>query len=120
MVLNCHFKHREAIPSVKAVEHIPGNNIPAINIDDCGKIHKPFGQRNVCYVDFPQLVGSFYFYPPYQIRPNIFCMTQFAQVPPVSYTHLRAHETKANLVCRLLLEKKKKKNKNTKYNNLTY
>ena len=24
--------------------------------------------------------------------------------PPVSYTHLRAHETKANLVCRLLLE----------------
>src|SRR5660398_250752 len=29
-------------------------------------------------------------------------------VKPVSYTHLRAHETKANLVCRLLLEKKKK------------
>ena len=26
----------------------------------------------------------------------------------VSYTHLRAHETKANLVCRLLLEKKNK------------
>ena len=25
---------------------------------------------------------------------------------PVSYTHLRAHETKANLVCRLLLEQK--------------
>ena len=31
---------------------------------------------------------------------------------PVSYTHLRAHETKANLVCRLLLVKKK----NTKMN----
>src|SRR5660398_289801 len=29
----------------------------------------------------------------------------------VSYTHLRAHETKANLVCRLLLEKKKKTKK---------
>ena len=29
------------------------------------------------------------------------------QNAPVSYTHLRAHETKANLVCRLLLEKKK-------------
>ena len=26
---------------------------------------------------------------------------------PVSYTHLRAHETGAYLVCRLLLEKKK-------------
>ena len=28
----------------------------------------------------------------------------------VSYTHLRAHETVLDLVCRLLLEKKKKKN----------
>src|SRR5674476_1320718 len=28
---------------------------------------------------------------------------------PVSYTHLRAHETGRNLVCRLLLEKKKKR-----------
>ena len=31
-----------------------------------------------------------------------------AMVPkPVSYTHLRAHETVLDLVCRLLLEKKK-------------
>src|SRR5450756_2857230 len=30
-------------------------------------------------------------------------------VHPVSYTHLRAHETRHDLVCRLLLEKKKKK-----------
>ncbi len=29
---------------------------------------------------------------------------------PVSYTHLRAHETLRHLVCRLLLEKKKKTN----------
>ena len=28
-------------------------------------------------------------------------------VNPVSYTHLRAHETVLDLVCRLLLEKKK-------------
>ena len=28
---------------------------------------------------------------------------------PVSYTHLRAHETPEHLVCRLLLEKKKEK-----------
>src|SRR5674536_318881 len=33
---------------------------------------------------------------------------------PVSYTHLRAHETPEHLVCRLLLEKKK----NKKYNSL--
>ena len=30
---------------------------------------------------------------------------------PVSYTHLRAHETVLDLVCRLLLEKKKNKSK---------
>src|SRR5664280_2946989 len=36
-----------------------------------------------------------------------------ADVHPVSYTHLRAHETVLDLVCRLLLEKKKKKR--TKY-----
>ena len=29
---------------------------------------------------------------------------------PVSYTHLRAHETPEHLVCRLLLEKKKHTN----------
>src|SRR5450756_1719647 len=33
---------------------------------------------------------------------------------PVSYTHLRAHETRHDLVCRLLLEKKKKKTKTKK------
>eukprot|EP00658_Telonema_sp_P-2_P041304 TRINITY_DN2952_c0_g1_i16.p1 TRINITY_DN2952_c0_g1~~TRINITY_DN2952_c0_g1_i16.p1 ORF type:complete len:902 (+),score=204.49 TRINITY_DN2952_c0_g1_i16:48-2753(+) len=32
-------------------------------------------------------------------------------IAAVSYTHLRAHETPEHLVCRLLLEKKKKKNK---------
>ena len=30
------------------------------------------------------------------------------KLQPVSYTHLRAHETDSYLVCRLLLEKKKK------------
>ena len=32
----------------------------------------------------------------------------FFGIVPVSYTHLRAHETVLDLVCRLLLEKKKK------------
>ena len=50
---------------------------------------------------------------------------------PVSYTHLRAHETVLDLVCRLLLEKKKqplqhiiitqyyKKRQNSSWNNST-
>ena len=33
------------------------------------------------------------------------------KIIPVSYTHLRAHETVLDLVCRLLLEKKKKSKK---------
>eukprot|EP00657_Telonema_sp_P-1_P012953 TRINITY_DN988_c0_g1_i3.p1 TRINITY_DN988_c0_g1~~TRINITY_DN988_c0_g1_i3.p1 ORF type:complete len:418 (+),score=108.74 TRINITY_DN988_c0_g1_i3:94-1347(+) len=37
---------------------------------------------------------------------------------PVSYTHLRAHETVLDLVCRLLLEKKKKNNNTKNYQTL--
>ena len=33
-----------------------------------------------------------------------------SRLKAVSYTHLRAHETDSYLVCRLLLEKKKKTN----------
>mgnify|MGYP003376218899 CR=1 FL=1 len=37
---------------------------------------------------------------------------QLFGLPSVSYTHLRAHETVLDLVCRLLLEKKKNKQPN--------
>src|SRR5450756_3229183 len=37
------------------------------------------------------------------------CAALNVKINPVSYTHLRAHETRHDLVCRLLLEKKKKK-----------
>ena len=46
-------------------------------------------------------------------RSNTSCLSPYIthgtinELETVSYTHLRAHETKANLVCRLLLEKKK-------------
>src|SRR5665648_1223088 len=35
-------------------------------------------------------------------------ITELLDIISVSYTHLRAHETRHDLVCRLLLEKKKK------------
>src|SRR5660397_271080 len=41
---------------------------------------------------------------------------QSGDIIAVSYTHLRAHETKANLVCRLLLEKKKTQKKDNMTN----
>jgi len=43
------------------------------------------------------------------VKTIIDLMSETLAEGPVSYTHLRAHETKANLVCRLLLEKKNKK-----------
>src|SRR5450756_2750867 len=43
-----------------------------------------------------------------------------AVLEPVSYTHLRAHETRHDLVCRLLLEKKKKKKKNKNHQKQQY
>ena len=42
----------------------------------------------------------------YSLLKNVSWLTR---CKTVSYTHLRAHETGRNLVCRLLLEKKKKK-----------
>ena len=45
--------------------------------------------------------------------PDDFALNQplahfaLAALEPVSYTHLRAHETVLDIVCRLLLEKKK-------------
>src|SRR5660397_274750 len=45
-------------------------------------------------------------------QPGILTHRNLPHSRAVSYTHLRAHETKANLVCRLLLEKKKTKQKN--------
>src|SRR5450756_2703985 len=41
-------------------------------------------------------------------RPVLHSPSRLHAVEPVSYTHLRAHETRHEIVCRLLLEKKKK------------
>ena len=52
--------------------------------------------------------------PKHPFRVAVVCamwLTGFDVECPVSYTHLRAHETVLDLVCRLLLEKKKKEKK---------
>src|SRR5664279_1882898 len=53
------------------------------------------------YVPFIILLGSLFV-----ITGGIF-LDGDLEAKPVSYTHLRAHETDSYLVCRLLLEKKK-------------
>eukprot|EP00831_Metopus_contortus_P022516 TRINITY_DN20319_c0_g1_i1.p1 TRINITY_DN20319_c0_g1~~TRINITY_DN20319_c0_g1_i1.p1 ORF type:complete len:145 (+),score=8.17 TRINITY_DN20319_c0_g1_i1:87-521(+) len=50
----------------------------------------------------------------------IFLKLQLKTPHTVSYTHLRAHETSLHLVCRLLLEKKKKTHKHQKNQYITY
>mgnify|MGYP003381601652 CR=1 FL=1 len=48
-------------------------------------------------------------------RAETGCEKRVPPLKPVSYTHLRAHETVLDLVCRLLLEKKKHNNSNTQF-----
>ena len=55
----------------------------------------PFGY------EFDDLTG--YLKP---IEEQLIALSVAEIMVPVSYTHLRAHETRSNLVCRLLLEKK--------------
>eukprot|EP00658_Telonema_sp_P-2_P060459 TRINITY_DN4936_c0_g1_i7.p1 TRINITY_DN4936_c0_g1~~TRINITY_DN4936_c0_g1_i7.p1 ORF type:complete len:746 (-),score=169.34 TRINITY_DN4936_c0_g1_i7:29-2266(-) len=47
-------------------------------------------------------------------NPGLELLRSLPGITPVSYTHLRAHETPEHLVCRLLLEKKKKKSEKHK------
>eukprot|EP00825_Cyclidium_porcatum_P036028 TRINITY_DN3787_c0_g1_i1.p1 TRINITY_DN3787_c0_g1~~TRINITY_DN3787_c0_g1_i1.p1 ORF type:complete len:210 (-),score=42.76 TRINITY_DN3787_c0_g1_i1:152-781(-) len=49
-----------------------------------------------------------------KIKKSPFPRQWYLSYISVSYTHLRAHETRHDLVCRLLLEKKKKKKKKEK------
>ena len=51
------------------------------------------------------------------IAPEFMAAWSGGGLDPVSYTHLRAHETVLDLVCRLLLEKNKN---NMTINTLTY
>ena len=50
---------------------------------------------------------------------GIISISQNDWLGAVSYTHLRAHETVLDLVCRLLLEKKKIRNKKQNEKNKT-
>ena len=58
----------------------------------------PIAGQGVHVVAAAQLLQRFRGVLHYQID-------DFFKLGPVSYTHLRAHETRSNLVCRLLLEK---------------
>src|SRR5665648_1197459 len=55
-----------------------------------------------------QLDWDIYHYIGESFLKTVFVSLPYLWLISVSYTHLRAHETRHDLVCRLLLEKKKK------------
>src|SRR5665647_2407013 len=76
-------------------------------------IIRPYKRNNFCFgtriykINGGSQILCICGYPAFSwnIGGNIYCIYAFVSV---SYTHLRAHETDSYLVCRLLLEKKKK------------
>src|SRR5450759_1822553 len=92
---------------------------PAMNDVTAGCFGESYREARTSCWSFPPFIA-----PPYEVlvsttptalnlerTSTIFSVgqgrTKRSFTIPVSYTHLRAHETRHDLVCRLLLEKKK-------------
>ena len=82
-----------------------GDSILAVAL--CSTLKKSFPDAEIHFVLNKNIA------PLYEGHPDIDKVITFDknENKPVSYTHLRAHETRHDLVCRLLLEKKKEKKK---------
>src|SRR5450759_1061539 len=65
------------------------------------------GQEHVSFAERLPMVEAHIQVPPTFGPFEPFFFGRREHLAPVSYTHLRAHETRHDLVCRLLLEKKK-------------
>src|SRR5664280_3551408 len=74
-----------------------------------GKLHKVFGDANLLRIIWNNLISNAIKYSSKEKISEIGIKSQikYDSIVSVSYTHLRAHETVLDLVCRLLLEKKK-------------
>src|SRR5450756_206466 len=102
---------------ISLVPDIPYNAVPGriqSPLDSYRQFHRAQARRKVapghaCGRDdeFPYLAGQGYQFAMIKVLEVGRRVYPFKN--PVSYTHLRAHETRHDLVCRLLLEKKKKK-----------
>eukprot|EP00831_Metopus_contortus_P027653 TRINITY_DN23193_c0_g1_i2.p1 TRINITY_DN23193_c0_g1~~TRINITY_DN23193_c0_g1_i2.p1 ORF type:complete len:143 (+),score=30.51 TRINITY_DN23193_c0_g1_i2:66-494(+) len=72
-----------------------------------GEICKPYRSQNFINYFFGYFSGIRIVPSSTKICLSV-CFPMYSALIPVSYTHHRAHETSLHLVCRLLLEKKKK------------
>src|SRR5664280_3108328 len=70
---------------------------------------RPSGHTTACFSILNLLCGNSPFLLVSFLKGAITVIPFNISLFPVSYTHLRAHETVLDLVCRLLLEKKKNK-----------
>ena len=66
-----------------------------------------FGKNRIDADEFADEMKIDHMLPPVWIHGAGFEAAGAHGIQPVSYTHLRAHETVLDIVCRLLLEKKK-------------
>src|SRR5665648_820893 len=87
---------RLLIPDSGAI-HVLGENMNALKSDELSELRKKIGF----------LFQSGALYDSMTVKQNL--EFPLRRIRTVSYTHLRAHETRHDLVCRLLLEKKKNK-----------
>ena len=87
-----------------------------------GKMGDRIGRKKVLFITITMmgicttLIGVLPTYAQIGVFAPILLVT--LRIIPVSYTHLRAHETRHDLVCRLLLEKKKKEQRKKKNKNI--
>src|SRR5450759_5053841 len=104
-------KANSILRQAKSQQNSPAHlNLPPYGADDCGRVLRfaghdnasgTIGQRDQQHIQ-SNIADLLY----REIDPA--ATIYFIYPRPVSYTHLRAHETRHDLVCRLLLEKKKK------------
>src|SRR5450756_1367582 len=84
--------------------------VTPLGIASLEKVFLHYGYERRDRYDFPaKKVTAHWYAPPEPSFPRIFIselrVHELSTEVPVSYTHLRAHETRHDLVCRLLLEK---------------
>src|SRR5450756_2298056 len=101
-----HFTGQVKAP-IAVTEHIPNTTCQGSGCHPPETIKDPVSLPSASAVAAANAAAS----PAGSAPPVAFSHAQHAKVPlciecPVSYTHLRAHETRHDLVCRLLLEKK--------------
>ena len=99
--LYVYFKNKDEIISCMTLVAM---NMLLDIVKTCTTTHKDFKSQYfaLCYAITDFQKEHLFYYESIFKEINV-------DIEPVSYTHLRAHETVLDLVCRLLLEKKKKK-----------